>query len=193
MFGSNLQCYGCADVDALIWIWEKLPGMMKERGVWNGYQEIFRNHIILESARLRGVPVNIEKHGKLKGELLVRRSRLNKELQKDIPDEIKNISPKTKGQTTGVVDYGYIRTPKEIKLAKGMYDSYVGLCKGRDKKPVGIRRYIRIRFSLIQNKFTIINKQSGEFEEVTRWCKVIPFKASKDQLVRYLVGSKLSC
>ena len=186
MFGDNLQWYGCADVDAPIWIWEKLPSMMKERGVWTGYQDMLRNHLILDKARDRGLPVAEDKRVTLGGELRVRRIKLNEELQKDIPDEIKNISPRRKDKGTGEVTFGYIREPKEVKQGKKLYASYVGRCKGKGREPITLSKYIRRRYNLVRRKFQGINKESGEFEEVVRWCKILPFKASSQQLVKYL-------
>ena len=65
MYDSNLQWYGCADVDAVQWIVSILPKLMQERGIWKGYVEhVYNVHPILERAREVGIPVSEDKWGK---------------------------------------------------------------------------------------------------------------------------------
>lgn len=190
LMGANLQWYGCADVDAPLWIYEKLPGLMKERGIWHGWQQTYKVHLILDRARDKGLPVNVEKHKELEGELKVRREKLDGELQEKIPDEIKNLSPRRKDKETGVIDFGYIREPKEIREARDKYTAAIERIRAKPeiagKRIISFDEYIKRRYQLVKRTFTVIDGETGETREIERWCKLISFKASKDQLVRYL-------
>lgn len=226
LMGANLQWYGCADVDAPLYIFEKLPGLMKERGVWEGWKQTYKVHLILDKARERGLPVNESKRVELEGQLRERREKLDAELQKDIPDEIKNISPRRKDKKTGEITFGYIREPREIKDARAFYrrklaefegrtrDKTEGTnsgCKGHSGESVTFgesrnqqtpgdkpevqrlgRRfvpfyvYVKRKYGLVRRDFQVIDKETGEPTIVKRWCKILPFKASKEQLVKYL-------
>ncbi len=187
MFGENLQWYGCADVDAPLWIYEKLPGLMEERGVWKGYVDsVYRVHLILDRARDVGVPVNEERRIELERTLAIRREKLDEELQRDIPDCIKNLQPRRKNKKTGEVTYGYIREPKEVKEAKQAYRKAKRVLEGRGKRVAPFYVFIRKRYGLVKREFEEIDSETGEIRKAARWCKLVKFKASKDQLVRYL-------
>src|ERR1035438_760581 len=59
LYGVNLEYYGCADVDALHWIWEWLPGEMKQLGCWKQYKEqVYDFKTILDRASVVGIPVD---------------------------------------------------------------------------------------------------------------------------------------
>jgi hypothetical protein len=183
--GTSLQFYGIADVDSLHWIWEKLPGLMKERGVWDGYQDMYHMHLILDKARERGLPVSDDKRLVLEGELITKRKGINDELQEEIPDSLKNLSPRRKNNETGEISFGYIKEPKTVKVARVEYLYKAGILNKQGKRIIGESTYIKRKLGLVEREFIITNKE-GNQEKVKRWCKILPFKASKDQLVRYL-------
>ena len=81
LYGTNLEWYGCADVDSLHWIWEWLPGEMKKLGVWKQYYEqVYRYKIILDRGSRVGMPVDDSARGLL-SESMVRESEcISKEL-----------------------------------------------------------------------------------------------------------------
>lgn len=190
LFGANLQYYGCSDVDAPLWIWEKLPRMMKEVGIWEGYKEsVLGLDPILERARKVGIPVNEERRVELFYELSKRKDRVNGELQKGIPDEIRNISPKRKMvDSRGKVSfsYGYIREPKVIEQARGEYRRVREILEGQGKKVAPFWKFVRKKYGLSKKKFAEIDKDTGEIVEIKRWCKMLEFKPSKEGIVRYL-------
>lgn len=97
LYGANLNWYGCADVDAVQWILHYLPRLMKERGIWEGYKNhVYRINPIMERASEHGVPVNEEKRLEVQKDFKERRDEVHKELQKVIPDEVRDIEPKRK-------------------------------------------------------------------------------------------------
>jgi uracil-DNA glycosylase family 4 len=185
MYGSNLPWYGCADVDAVQWIITALPKLMKERGVWEGYLDhVFRIHPILDRASVVGIPVSEEKWVEVGESFKSKREEINQELQVVIPDEVKNIKPRRKDKETGEIDYGYIREPKTIGNASEDYKRLSEKLLANGKRVVSFETYLRRKYNLCYAEFE--NVANGVRETIYRWCVIEPFKASKDQLVRYL-------
>lgn len=186
LMGTSLEFYGIADVDSLHWIWEKLPGLMKERGVWHGYQDMYHMHMILDKARERGLPVSDSKRLILEGELVTKRKEIDNELQEEIPDSLKNLSPRRKNKETGEVTFGYIREPPTIRQAINEYEYKARNLVRQGKRVITVATYIKRKLGLVKRGFTVTNSETKETTKIERWCKILPFKASKDQLVRYL-------
>jgi uracil-DNA glycosylase family 4 len=187
LYQADLGFYGCADVSALHYICGPLPGLMKDRGVWEGYKRhILGLHPILVRASKKGIPVSEEKRLALEERFKARRGELDKELQKAIPDELRNIKPKRKDKETGEISYGYISgEPRIVRQGTEEYRRMLGVIpKGRSAIPINV--YLERKYNLVYAEF----KETDSNEVINRWCIIEPFKASKDQLVKYLKWKK---
>lgn len=196
LYGSNLAYYGCADVDSLHYIISFLPKLMKERGVWEGYKRhVLGIHPILERARERGIPVNEEKWLQVREEFNSIRKEKNNELQKKIPDEIRNITPKRVSRIrqdgTKEYDFGYVsEEPKILRVATERYEELCNIATTRGKvKHVSFETFADRKYNLVYAEFNRRDEEGVESNE-KRWCVLKPFKGSKDQLVRYLKWKK---
>jgi uracil-DNA glycosylase family 4 len=174
LYGSNLEWYGCADVDALQYIWEWLPKEMQSIGCWQEYVDhIYGYYPILERSR---VPVDNQARLSLAEELKGERTELYKELEKLIPIESRAIGPRRKDKKTGEVSFGYVRVPTELRqLHKGYWEKRTVL-EAKGRKVIEFRDYAALK------GFIPITSEDG----VNRWAKVKPLKLSKDQVKRYM-------
>ena len=199
MADSEPEYYGGCDVIADAYVMEWLVPRMKQLGVWRGYlDQIFSMYTILgprmdgsrESASDRGLPVDNVAREALKVQLVAERAEKDKELQKLIPDELKNITPKRK-QENGAIDYGYIREPKEVKEAREVYEGAVEerVKKGITKYPT-FDEWVRSKYGFVEREITGVDGETGEIVTIKRWCKIRPFVSSNDQMVRYLEYKK---
>lgn len=187
LYGSNLQWYGCADVDAVQWIIHSLPQLMQKRGVWRGYVEhVYNVHPILERATEKGIPVDEEKRTKVEEDFKSRRQIVHKNLQQIIPDDIRNIRPKRKDKVTGELDYGYIREPKIVGEEFERYNRISGRLSAEGRKVVSFEEYLYKKHNLCYGEFEGLVENTGPRVKASRWCIVEDFKASSTQLIRYL-------
>lgn len=185
MFGEHLQYYGCADVDAVQWILAALPKLMQQRGIWEGYRRhVLGVHPIFERAREEvGIPVNEAERQLLEIRFKKKRKEINKKLQDKIPDKLRNIKPARKDKTTGEVSYGYVREPKIVSEGISRYNELSQIVRAIGREPKLNRdEFLFEKYHLTTGDF----KDSDTGETMQRWCIIEPFKASKDQLVRYL-------
>jgi uracil-DNA glycosylase family 4 len=189
--------YGCMDVIAPAYIWPSLVLQMKRIGVWDSYLrfKVEYREKVLKPTEIRGLPVNIEEHGKFKewveGEVRVE----DEHLQTGIPECLRNINPKRNVIKDGkkYASFGYLREPPEIKHLREAYNLT------RDKmlsngvpatSIVPFERWAESKSGLSFREFegdgrgdnSVING----LETVRRWCKVEPFKSSSQQLIKYL-------
>jgi uracil-DNA glycosylase family 4 len=179
LYSTNLEWYGCADVDAVQWIVEALPKLMRDRGVWDGYRDhIYHIHPIMERARETGIPVSEDKRIALEAKFREERKAVDKEIQAIVPETIRNIRPKRKDKETGEEDYGYKRQPKLVEVEFNRYNELAA--QNPDKKFIPFEDYLYKKHNLACWDF------QGEFEVVKRWAVVEPFKASSTQMIRYL-------
>lgn len=194
-FADSPQWYGGCDTIAPHYILRWLPPMMKRLGVWQGYLDQIRDEFrILSKASDRGIPVKEEIRQRVKTEFVEERKKLNEEVQKLIPDELRNLKPRRKQITEdgGIVwDYGYINEPKEVKEAKEVYQRLIekAIKEGRlvssNDAPTFLQ-WIRAKFGFVERKITGLNGQTGEVITITRWCRIEEFKCSSQQVIRYL-------
>lgn len=172
MYGSNLEFYGCADVDALHWIWKWLPGQMKELGVWECYErQVYGYKPILDRSTRIGIPVDANARVSLHESLY--RERCNTELQLEslIPVEIRAISPRRKDKDTGEVSEGYKKPPKQLALLLIKYKELRQRLEAKDKTVISFAR-----FAL----------KKGYVKRGNKWARLLPLKVSKEQLIRYI-------
>ena len=187
LYSSQLEWYAAADVDAVQWILSKIPKLMKERGVWEGYyNHISRIHPIMDRARDVGIPVSEEKRLALEIDFKARRKELNKEIQGVIPLEVRNIKPKRKDKVSGEEDYGYIREPKVVNEEMLRYQSCVEQLRESGRRVCGFAEYLWRKHHLTYAEFESRDKVSGDTSRFFRWCVIEEFKASSTQLIRYL-------
>jgi uracil-DNA glycosylase family 4 len=184
LYSSRLEWYGCADVDAVQWIVAALPKLMKARGIWNGYiNHVYNIHPILDRASVVGIPVSEGKRLALEVDFKIRRREIHKELQGNIPDEIRNIKPKRKLED-GTFDYGYIREPKEVGIEFSNYQRVSDKLLADGKRVIDFPTFLYKKCGIAFAEFGNVTKGAGE--RVERWCKIEEFKASSTQLIRYL-------
>jgi DNA polymerase I-like protein with 3'-5' exonuclease and polymerase domains len=203
LYSVDLPWYGCADVDSLQSIVHKLPQLMKQRGVWNGYiRHVMELNPIFSRASQNGIPVSIEKHEETKQQFLVERKKVDVELQDTIPDEIRNIRPKRKTETG--FDYGYIREPKIVGECRTIYAELGTKLAAEGKRVIPFEEYVnRKHHKELERKRAVAIEEErdtkyGECdlvyatfkdehgEEISRWCLIEEFKASSTQIQRYL-------
>lgn len=260
LFGADAELYGGADVCAVHWILEWLPALMKQRGCWEGYYRyVYQLHPMLDKAasteRIKikstpeeiasgkpveveisngGLPVNNSRRIELHRELVERQRLLDIEVQKLVPNEIRNITPKhqckvktgefvekrtkKKGSSEvtikqvaverkieGAIDYGYVKEIGKLRTilteARFRYEAAIQKIKAKgissDKNPIGFEAFVFKAYGLERREVTAYNRKTGEPKAgidgdstVLRWVKILPFKASKDQLIRYIKWKK---
>jgi uracil-DNA glycosylase len=192
LFGVNLPFYGCADVAVLHYILNRLPKLMTDRGVFRGYaRHVVKLNPIFVKASERGIPVSETRWEQVKSEFEVEREKINTELQKVIPDELRNIRPKRKDKDTGELDYGYIRDPKLVREAAETYTNIAPILVSQNKKVVPFDVYVNRKHHATltaddDNSDLVYADFKNGSETVKRWCIVENFKASSTQLQRYL-------
>lgn len=102
--GSDDGWYGCCDVDAPQRILARLPDQLRQRGLWDGYEQlVYRVRPILDAMSDRGIPINDKRRLEFGSRLDAAASEIDVQMQALVPDELKNVSPKQ----------GYKRTPKD--------------------------------------------------------------------------------
>lgn len=177
LFTSDVEFYGCADVDGPQYILEKLPKMMKDFGCWDIYMRHLRQYYVvaLKPASDRGIPVNQEKHTRLARDLEKRREELMILAVDMIPEDIIPIGPKRKDKKTGEVSVGYKKHPKPLKdLAKAWQ---LATATGKKLKYASFKELAKAKLRLI--------KRNGV------WCKLGEFSPnSSKQIMAYLNWQK---
>ncbi len=95
-------------------------------------------------------------------------------------------------------DYGYIRTPKAIKELELEFSTPIEVDIELEAeldgfKQIGyevdwkaLKKAAEERFGLVQRTFRVFDAYLEKAVTVERWCKMTPFKPSKEQVVKYL-------
>jgi len=174
--GMDLATYGCIDVDVLQRVWPRLRADLEQRDVWRGYERHVRNFWpILERMSQRGLPVSVERQQEfaayLKGEL----GRIDQGVQALLPDSLRNCSPTN----------GFVREPKVTEgLTRRTFlvqPVHRGLCAC-----VTEDGEITKKCPSCKGRGYVKQKISDALVAKERWCRLLPFKASQLQLVRYM-------
>lgn len=185
LFGSDLAFYGCADVDAVQYILEWLPERMKEIGCWKSYEDYVRPvHEVLDDASKRGFPVNNEKRLEIRDKFVEIQKEKDLFLQQNTPLEIRNLSPRRKDKETGFVEFGYKKEPKEIEEDRKIYQQRkLGFLEdGIDEsKIISFEDYVYKKRGMQLREFLDYDDNL-----VKRWCRVLEFKSSSQQVLKYL-------
>jgi len=168
---TEFEYYGCADVDATLRIFGKLPDDMKARGCWRSYeQHVYGYEPALSDMSGRGIRVNDKERVEL-GEMVERKvAEVEKKIQDLVPDAVRNVHPKT----------GYVKPPKENgKLVEEGQETSILITRKGGK--VNWPAHWALR------KFSLTNRKTGEEFEEVRWCKLLDFNpGSSDQLKAYI-------
>src|ERR1035437_3664130 len=186
LYSSKWEWYGCVDVDAVKGIAAPPPKLMRARGIWSGYVEhVYSVHPILDRASVVGIPVSEEKRLALEIDFKARRKEIHKELQGNIPDEIRNIKPKRKLEN-GESDYGYIREPKTVGDCYQEYQRLSERLIREGRNVIPFEDYLYRKHGIAHAEFEGVDDNTKQRIRVSRWCKIEEFKASSTQLIRYL-------
>ena len=183
IYGADLPWYGCADVDAVHWILESLPGMMQERGIWGGYvRHVYRINTIMRRASDSGIPVSEVDRLAVEADFKKRRAEEDDRIQEEIPDEIRNIKPKRKLKDGGF-DYGYVKLPAVVKKEYTRFTELCTLFESKHGRPTTTTYpdYLYKKYGI-----AVCNFRAPTGEIVQRWAKLERFKASSQQVIRYL-------
>lgn len=198
---GNEDEYGCMDVIAPAYIWPKLIQKMKAMGVWESYIKFkVEYREVLKATEQRGLYVDIEEHGRFKEWVT---GEVNKEdglLQTGVPECLRNVEPKRQLKSLGQqgYSYGYLRTPKIIEELRTAYNLTRDRMLLRGIQPnfiMQFEKWAESKSGLTYKEFgrdgssdnqELDVYQEGEKDVVKRWCRVEPFKASSQQLIKYL-------
>lgn len=86
-----------------------------------------------------------------------------------------------------IYDYGYIRVPKSVTQLQAKYSRAKARATSQGRTEfLSFKQVVKRDLNLVLRKFQLIEKGTTNIIEVERWCKLQPFKPSKDQVVRYL-------
>ena len=199
LYGEKFEFYGCADVDATCYLIEELPKRMKTEGTWEGYyNHVFQLWPIMDRAANEiGVPVDKEEKRKLEKQLTIDLEKLDLQLQGDVPDAIKNLTPRRKIVLPSKevhIEFGYLKTPKEIYKLAEKWNRIVP--KLMELKNQGHKllitsgyEYLKIegaKLGYVFGKQKVWDKKSQTFSIKKIWAKQKPFKASSQQLKAYI-------
>lgn len=191
---GNEDEYGGMDVIAPVYIWPSLIEKMKRMGVWESYLTYkVRFREVLKATEQRGLFVDKQEHGEFKtwveGEVKIEDGKL----QHGIPEGLRNIAPKRK-IGDGSYQFGYAREPPIIQRAREAYNQTRDRMLLRGVQPQFImpfEKWAESKTGLIFKDFggTGFNNDEGLFDverDERRWARIEPFKASSQQLIKYL-------
>jgi uracil-DNA glycosylase family 4 len=167
---TDLEFYGCVDVDATLRLYNFLVAMLQKDQIWcgrwssDGYNDggyigqVQQVRPVLAAMEDRGLPVDDVERLKLDGEFDLAQQELDAELQSLCPVEVLGLEPR-RGKK-GNYDYGYKKTPKDTT-------------------------------GLVLRSFSVacINESTGEpcTRSEERYCRLIPFNPNSwQQLLSYM-------
>lgn len=91
---SDLAFYGAVDVDALMWIGQKIFADLRAHGLEASYERhIVRLHRVLRAVSERGIPIDRDAQQKFRAELEQAKERAFAEMQELVPDGLKPAKP----------------------------------------------------------------------------------------------------
>jgi uracil-DNA glycosylase family 4 len=167
--GTDLEFYGCVDVDATLRLYNFLVAMLQKDQIWcgrwspdgwndGGYiGQVQQVRPVLAAMEDRGLPVDDAERLKLDGEFDLAQQELNAELQSRVPLEVLGLEPR-RGKK-GNYEYGYRKAPKD--LAGLVEREFEEATVGMDGEPT-----------------TVLHR---------RWCRIVPFNPNSwQQLLKYM-------
>ena len=92
---TDLEFYGCADVDATLCVYQTLRAQLEREGRWETYRRYFREvWPILHDMANRGVPVSEERRGELKALIEREDQRVTVAVREIVPAALLGVEPK---------------------------------------------------------------------------------------------------
>lgn len=170
---TDLQTYGCCDVDALQYIFPNVQRDMKQWDIWESYErQVLRLQPVLQRMSDRGLPIDNIEREKQKAELDRSKLEILQDIQQHMPDELCNVDPKK----------GFVIGPK---LKKGFIEEVGGGYRWWDSDN-------ETWWPMIRREFIIsIDIETGAEERVERWARRMPFLPnSPQQIKRYMKHRK---
>lgn len=190
--------YGCWDVIAPAMIWPTLIQRMKQRGVWDSYLKFKLGYEfqVLKPMEKRGFFVDSEEHENFKRSVEEDARREDDTLQREVPEHLRNISPKRSmdKERNEAISYGYIKEPPIIRSLRRAYNQTRERMLERGIPATSIIQFDKWaegKSGLSFREFGGSDKRNGinnDLSEISnkRWCRIEPFKASSQQLIKYL-------
>lgn len=188
---SDIEFYGCADVDATLRLYTMLQATLTRDQMWGDHQigylgQVFEVRPVLAAMEDRGVPIDDAARLRLGVEFEKAQGDLGAELSRLAPKECGRVHPKD----------GYKGVPPEVKEWSAALDVQDDVNSGERLKEIRFNdkedesgewyRYEQHVFAL--NK--VIETPGGlkiDVELVTRWCRVYDFNPnSRPQVIAYM-------
>lgn len=174
--GTDIEFYGCCDVDATLRLYEFLTATLKKDDLYgddtSGYEgQVYRVRPVLAAMEDRGMPIDDAARIALDGVFAAEQAGLGAELAAAAPEACRRVHPKV----------GYKGVPPEVKaaLATGMFHE------------IDMRFDDGETYRYAQRDFTVADVDAVTGEPVTirttRWCRVYDFNPnSAPQLLAYM-------
>lgn len=189
--------YGCWDVITPAYIWPRLVKKMQAVGVWESYNrfKVDYEFKVLKPTEKRGLFVDSGEHEGFKVWVEGEVKKEDEHLQSEIPESLRNITPKrviSKG-VNRQSSYGYINEPPIIGGLREGYDTTRTRMLERGVPTTSIipfEKWAEGKSGLSFREFGEIDRKLGGSNALSRtirrWCRVEPFKASSQQIIKYL-------
>lgn len=199
--GSNIEFYGCCDVDATLRLYTFLEAALRKDGIFGdattGYLgQVAAVRPILAAMEDRGMPIDNSARLALDAEFTLAQSKLGEEIALLAPGECKRAHPKR----------GYVGVPPEVKaqisaaLAQATSDCLTNMVLyGSGTAPTKIEQLpfndefdgTGESYHYEQREFPVpsVDPTSGDpvVLPTLRWCRVYDFNPnSKDQVIAYM-------
>ena len=183
---SDIEFYGCCDVDATLRLYQMLERTLKRDELWGGGSLGYVGQVqevrpVLEAMELRGMPIDDAARIKLGEEFERAQTELGAELTRLAPASCGRVQPKE----------GYKGTPPEIRLWEKV-DSVVGLSDIKEKRfkepgDDGESYHYEHRHFVIHKVVETPKGLITDVELVNRWCRVYDFNPnSRPQVIEYM-------
>ena len=179
--GMNLAGYGCKDVDILQRIYQPMKQALVEKGLWDGYDRHVRQlWPILRKMSQRGIPMSPTKQAEFSEYLETNLAKVDADLQALYPDHLKELHP----------EKGYVHDPSDTRGLVHRSFNCVAVfrdpcdCLDRESGEItGWTKKVATRCATCKGTGYVRVKRQGEAQ---RWVKVLPFKPSPPQLIKYM-------
>lgn len=185
--GSDLEFYGCCDVDATLRLHDFLEAALRRDGIWDGevdgrqtlgyVGQVEQVRPVLAAMEDRGLPVDDAERLKLDGEFKLAGIELAQELMPRFPESAKKLDP-------------YKTFPPELKkLPEEEWTRLFQEPDKIDKKTERVKAGKWYRYGQREVSEAVIDDTTGEpkLQKVTRWCYILEFNPnSGKQLVEYM-------
>lgn len=185
--GIDINRYGCKDVDVLQRVWPRIESDLRSQGLWDGYCRYVRDFMpILDRMSERGLPMDREEQSRFSLFLDEGLASADARMQQIVPDKLRNCSPKEgyvkdPGDVSGMVQRGFIA---QLPITVYRYCDCVDLDTG---EIVGWVKKSKDRCPECGGKGVFkVKSKEHLIASVIRWCKLLPFKPSSQQLITYM-------